>query len=123
MEKWDRMIDPVSHSYIGTEVFEDNKGKYQNKVTVTQEHCSCHPETCCHFDGMRDINKTEKIYLDPIVEGVVSEIRKRSRIGIEKYGTTLEENNTDDFLQHLKEELMDAVNYIQKIQSDKNKKN
>lgn len=60
---------------------------------------------------------------DPIVESVVKELRERSRVGIEKYGTTLEENNNDDFLQHLKEELMDAVNYIQKLQNEKKKIN
>lgn len=54
---------------------------------------------------------------DPIVEDVVKQFRERSQIGIEKYGTTLEENNTDDFLEHTKQELMDAVNYIQKLQS------
>ena len=54
---------------------------------------------------------------DPIVDSVVKQFRKRSKIGIEKYGTTLEQNNNDDFLQHLKEELMDAVLYIEKLQS------
>ena len=50
------------------------------------------------------------------------EFDKRSEIGQEKYGTTLKDNDTDDFLQHLKEELMDALLYIQKLQS-KNKIN
>lgn len=53
---------------------------------------------------------------DKIVDSVIEQFAKRSQIGIEKYGTTLEENNTDDFLQHLKEELMDAVLYIEKLQ-------
>ncbi len=56
---------------------------------------------------------------DKIVDSVIVQFAKRSQIGIEKYGTTLEENNTDDFLQHLKEELMDAVLYIEKLQSIK----
>lgn len=56
---------------------------------------------------------------DSIVESVVSQFSKRSSIGIEKYGTTLEENNNDDFLQHLKEELMDATLYVEKLQSQK----
>lgn len=56
---------------------------------------------------------------DKIVDSVIEQFAKRSQIGIEKYGTTLEENNTDDFLQHLKEELMDAVLYIEKLQSIK----
>lgn len=54
---------------------------------------------------------------DPIVESVVEQLLKRSNEGIVKYGTTLEENDKDDFLQHLKEELMDAVLYIEKLQN------
>ena len=56
--------------------------------------------------------------IDPIVTSVMTQFLTRSQIGINKYGTTLEENNTDDFLQHLKEELMDAVLYIEKLQSN-----
>ena len=56
---------------------------------------------------------------DPIVISVMQQFMKRSKVGIEKYGTTLEENNNDDFLQHLKEELMDAILYIEKLQSIK----
>lgn len=57
---------------------------------------------------------------DSIVESVVNQFKERSIRGIEKYGTTLQENNTDDFLQHFKEELMDAILYIQKLQSQRN---
>jgi len=53
---------------------------------------------------------------DKIIEQVKAEFDKRSQTGIEKYNTTLDQNNKDNFLQHLKEELMDAVAYIQKIQ-------
>lgn len=55
--------------------------------------------------------------IDKIVENVINQFKNRSEIGIEKYGTTLEDNNNDDFLQHLKEELMDATLYIEKLQS------
>jgi hypothetical protein len=54
---------------------------------------------------------------DSIVDSVIVQFAKRSEVGIKKYGTTLEQNNNDDFLQHLKEELMDAVLYIEKLQS------
>ncbi len=54
---------------------------------------------------------------DIIVESIVKQFKERSKRGIEKYGTTLQENNTDDFLQHFKEELMNAILYIQKLQS------
>ena len=56
---------------------------------------------------------------DKIVEDLKKEFDIRSCIGIEKYKTTLEANDTDDFLQHTKEELMDACLYIQKLQSNK----
>lgn len=58
---------------------------------------------------------------DPIIDKVINKIRSRSQVGIEKYGTTLAENNTDDFLTHLQEELMDAINYIEKLKSIKPK--
>ena len=57
---------------------------------------------------------------DIIVEQVISKFKIRSKVGIKKYNTTLEENNTDDFLNHLQEELMDAVLYIQKLKSQRN---
>ena len=54
---------------------------------------------------------------DKIVEDLKREFDIRSCVGITKYKTTLQDNCTDDFLQHLKEELMDACLYIQKLQS------
>jgi hypothetical protein len=63
-----------------------------------------------------DINDMKK---DPIVQQVVDSFQERSKVGIEKYGTTLAENNTDDFLEHLQQELMDATLYIQKLKSIK----
>lgn len=53
--------------------------------------------------------------MDSIVQAVLDKYIKRSEVGVKKYGTTLEQNNTDDFLTHLQEELMDAVLYIEKL--------
>lgn len=58
---------------------------------------------------------------DRIVSQVIDKYKKRSEKGIETYGTTLEENNTDDFLNHLQEELMDAVLYLEKLKDLQNK--
>ena len=52
---------------------------------------------------------------DAIVAKVIEAYKTRSEIGIAKYGTTLENNNTDNFLQHLQEELFDATLYIEKL--------
>ena len=56
---------------------------------------------------------------DPIVEKSVKFLRKRSKVGIKKYGTTLADNNHDDFLKHLSEELGDALNYVMKLRDQK----
>lgn len=57
---------------------------------------------------------------DKIVEGLLEKFKSRSEKGIEKYGTTLAENNLsfDEWLNHLQEELMDATLYIEKIRQD-----
>jgi hypothetical protein len=57
---------------------------------------------------------------DKIVADVIEKFKERSERGITKYGTTLEENDTDDYLNHLQEELMDAILYIQKLKSQRN---
>jgi NTP pyrophosphatase (non-canonical NTP hydrolase) len=67
-----------------------------------------------------DYNIIEIPKKDPIVESVVNKFIQRSKVGIEKYGTTLAENENDNFLIHLQEELMDAVNYIEKLKSQQN---
>ena len=61
----------------------------------------------------RDYNK------DLIVNNVVNKFITRSKVGIEKYDTSLENNDLSfqQCLIHLQEELMDATNYIEKINS------
>jgi hypothetical protein len=56
---------------------------------------------------------------DEIVQKVVDKFQERSKVGIKKYGTTLKDNNTDDFHRHFSEELMDALLYLEKIKEQK----
>ena len=67
-------------------------------------------------------NTPDKPKIDPIVTSVMTQLLTRSQLGINKYGTTLQDNNNDDFLQHLKEELMDAILYIEKKQTQENER-
>jgi hypothetical protein len=53
--------------------------------------------------------------IDQVVENVVNKYYQRSEIGAKKYGTTLYENDKDNYLKHLQEELMDATLYLQKL--------
>ena len=65
-----------------------------------------------------DLFQLSKDYFTPkdaIVAKVIEAYKTRSEVGISKYGTTLEDNDTDDFLQHLQEELFDATLYIEKL--------
>ena len=45
-------------------------------------------------------NKTD----DKITEAVVDDLRSRSKVGIKKYNTTLDQNNKDDYMTHLYQE-------------------
>ena len=61
--------------------------------------------------------KTKQIeFRDPVVERVVTKFVSRSDVGYKKYGVTLEQDPSAMFewLNHLQEELMDAVLYLQK---------
>ena len=53
---------------------------------------------------------------DKIIQNVINKIQKRSEVGVKKYGVTLYDDNQplDTWLNHIQEELMDAVNYIEK---------
>lgn len=55
--------------------------------------------------------------VDKIVKRVLDKYTERSRVGIEKYGTTLERNDLtpEQWITHLQEELMDATLYIERL--------
>lgn len=55
-------------------------------------------------------------FRDPVVERVVDKFVGRSDVGYEKYGVTLDKDPSEmlEWLNHLQEELMDAVLYLQK---------
>ena len=58
---------------------------------------------------------------DRVVESVIDQLRTRAEKGKEKYGTTMERDDLTfaEWIQHLQEELMDAVVYIEKIKGEK----
>jgi hypothetical protein len=53
---------------------------------------------------------------DIIIDRVIQKIKSRSDVGFKKYGVTLKDDDQplDVWLTHIQEELMDAVNYIEK---------
>ena len=75
---------------------------------------------CKFLDDSNDdqeVNTKEVEFRDPVVERVVNKFVTRSDVGYAKYGITLEDDKSNIFqwLNHLQEELMDAVLYLQKL--------
>jgi hypothetical protein len=68
--------------------------------------------------------KDEYVKIDPIVNSVIDKFLHRSRVGIEKYGTTLGRNDLslEEWINHAQEEAMDLCLYLTKIKEElKNK--
>lgn len=63
------------------------------------------------------MRKKEIEFRDPVVESVVDKFIERSNVGFAKYGKTLRDDKSDLFVwvNHLQEELMDAVLYMQRL--------
>ena len=63
------------------------------------------------------MNKKEIEFRDPVVERVVDKFVSRSDVGFAKYGITLNDDKSNLFtwINHLQEEMMDAVLYMQKL--------
>ena len=59
--------------------------------------------------------------VDNNVNQICDEFIERSNHGFKKYGVTTERTDLDfdQWLQHLKEELMDAVVYIHRVQKER----
>ncbi len=67
------------------------------------------------------MSDSKKKYFEMQTDGIVEDVKyimdKRSEEGQKEYGTTLEnsQESINSFLNHLQEELMDSILYIQKL--------
>jgi hypothetical protein len=61
---------------------------------------------------------------DTVVKAVLQKFTSRSRLGFKKYGTTLDRTDLSDmeWANHLQEELMDAILYVERLKRDLAKK-
>lgn len=55
--------------------------------------------------------------MDSIVQSIIQQFAERSEKGIKKYGTDLDRDDLSflDWCEHLKEEHMDAILYLEKL--------
>jgi hypothetical protein len=60
---------------------------------------------------------------DKIVQKVITTLMSRSETGMRKYGVTMDRDDLTftQWMQHLQEELMDAIIYIEKLKDENNK--
>jgi len=60
---------------------------------------------------------------DTIVDSIVEKFLRRSQIGKQKYGTTLDRDDLSpmDWINHAQEEHMDAILYLEKLKKELNK--
>jgi len=76
--------------------------------------------TCTNYMTNFSINPTNNnnyLTQDSVVNSVIEQFAKRSNVGVEKYGTTLDRTDLTmlDWIQHAQEELMDGILYLEKI--------
>jgi hypothetical protein len=59
-----------------------------------------------------------------ILSLVIEDMRRRELVGKSKYQCSMDRNDlkTEDWITHLKEELMDAILYLKKIETKLNEK-
>jgi len=60
------------------------------------------------------INPQEDVVKDEITKAVILDLAARAKRGVEKYNTTLGENNHQNMLQHAYEEALDMAQYLKK---------
>ncbi len=70
-----------------------------------------------YFENASSTSPIRREEKDMIVQNVIRKYNNRSKVGIDKYGTTLEESKEDTiaFIRHLQEEMMDATLYCEKL--------
>jgi hypothetical protein len=61
--------------------------------------------------------KEEEKTTDKVVLAVMEDLNQRSKVGLNKYNTSLERTDlsTKDWLQHAYEECLDQANYLKRI--------
>ena len=74
-----------------------------SELFVESSRCNCNEKEC-------EIT-------DSIVQKIVEKFLNRSKIGIRKYGKTLDRDDLElfDWINHTQEELMDAILYLERL--------
>jgi len=96
------------------------QGTSTSKGTGQGPRTRARTNTCTNYMTDFSINPTNNnkyLTQDSVVNSVIEQFAKRSNVGVEKYGTTLDRTDLTmlDWIQHAQEELMDGILYLEKI--------
>ena len=120
----------AEHTFSGIVVIDDNfytAGNYSEKWRLDCfdiEKETKQENKPLELYSSYELEKWKKEGKDPIVQKIVDKFQERSKVGIQKYGTTLEENelSLDEWLNHAVEEQMDNILYLTKLREELKKK-
>ena len=90
-------------------------GKIENKIPFDAE--GTHNPGPGPGPGPGPLSQESQVTKDSVVNSIISQFAERSRVGLEKYGTTLDRTDLSllDWVQHAQEEMMDGILYLEKI--------
>jgi hypothetical protein len=94
------------------------QGPSTSKGTGQGPSTRARTNTCTNFSiNPTKTSTTNYPTQDSVVNSVIEQFAKRSNVGVEKYGTTLDRTDLTmlDWIQHAQEELMDGILYLEKI--------
>jgi hypothetical protein len=71
-------------------------------------------------DSNSDMVRNDSEVVDSVVFSIISQFVNRAKFGKAKYGTDLDRTDLSilDWIQHAKEEHMDAILYLEKIKNE-----
>jgi hypothetical protein len=104
---------------IQTSVPFTGPGPSQSQSTGPTTRMRTRTSTCTNYNTTTNTTSNTNNYptQDSVVNSVIEQFAKRSNVGLEKYGTTLDRTDLTmlDWIQHAQEELMDGILYLEKI--------
>ena len=96
----------------------ENVGKDEKTENVRKDEKT---ENAGKDEKTENAGKDEKTVFatteDTVVNSIIQQFAERSRVGLAKYGTTLDREDLDilDWIEHSKQEAMDFVLYLEKL--------
>ena len=78
----------------------------------------------CVLHALRTFMHNEEFKPDSVVQAIVDKFITRAKFGRQKYGTDLDRQDLDllDWITHFREEMMDGLLYITRIEHELKKK-